>query len=297
MSEYAGIDVSRWQGSIDWAKVQASGISFVILKAGGSDSGRYRDKNFELFYSGAKAIGLKVGCYYFVGKGCTSAQAGMADAQHFLQLISGKSFDYPCYCDFEAPYANTKVGNTDAVIAFCDTVKQAGFMTGIYASDISGFKDRLDISRLGAYDKWVARYGSAPKYVADFQVWQYTSSGSVPGINGRVDMDISYKDYGGGSPKPTSYYYMGADFAPVFDPEYYANKYPDLEGAFGHDSAALWNHFQTFGMNEFRQASAEFNPQVYYDRYSDLRKAYGDNRPLYYWHYCYFGKAEGRSAI
>lgn len=292
--EIKGIDVSHWQGKIDWAKVAQDGVRFAILKIGGSDANRYRDKSFEYNFNGAKANGIKVGGYYFNGAGCTSTNAGIADAQHCLSLISGKAFDYPVYSDLEAPTRQTRQGNTDAVIAFCQTIANAGYKTGIYASDISGFKDRLDITRLNAYDKWVARYGSTPKYVTNYQLWQYTSSGAVKGINGRVDMDISYFDYAP-TPVEPSYFYMGVDFSPVFDPDYYANKYPDLEGAFGYDHSALWNHFITFGMNEFRQASAEFDPQVYYDRYEDLRKAYGDNRPLYYWHYCYFGKAEGRS--
>lgn len=294
--EYKGIDVSHWQGNIDWVKVKADGVYFAILKAGGSDAGRYRDSSFLRNMANARTNGIKLGCYYFNGAGCTSAEAGRADAQHFLSIISGMSFEFPCYCDLEAPTSATKAGNTDAVIAFCDTVKTAGFKTGIYASDISGFKDRLDMNRLTAYDKWVARYGSAPKYATIYQVWQYSSSGRVNGINGRVDMDKSYKDYAD-SPSPEKYMYLGVDFSPVFDPDYYANRYADLEGAFGHDHNALWNHFITFGMNEFRQASAGFNPQTYYDRYEDLRNTFGDNRPLYYWHYCYFGINEGRSAV
>jgi hypothetical protein len=92
------------------------------------------------------------------------------------------------------------------------------------------------------------------------------------------------------------YYLNGYDYSPVFDPEYYANKYPDLEGAFGHNSDALWLHFQMFGMNEFRQASAQFNPQVYKDNYQDLQDAFGDDNPMYYWHYVAFGINEGRVA-
>ena len=91
--------------------------------------------------------------------------------------------------------------------------------------------------------------------------------------------------------------YMGENFAPVFNPDFYAEKYADLKQAFGNDHSALWQHFTTFGMWEFRQASAEFNPTVYRDRYADLEKAYSDFFPLYYWHYCHFGKKEGRSAI
>lgn len=292
-----GIDVSHWQGNIDWAKVQASGIQFAILKAGGSDSGRYKDRDFEHNYAMCKALGIKAGCYYFHGKGCTSAVAGRTDAQHFLSLISGKVFEYPCYSDLEAPTSATKNGNTDAVIAFCEMVKSAGFKTGIYASDISGFKDRLDINRLGAYDKWVARYGSSPKYVKDYQVWQYGSNGKVNGINGRVDMNISYKDYGADAPVPAGYILNGLDYSPVFNPEFYADHNADVKAVFGYDNSALWEHFVVFGQYEGRQASAEFNPIVYKDRYADLRAVYGDNMPMYYLHYVAFGKAEGRTAI
>lgn len=92
------------------------------------------------------------------------------------------------------------------------------------------------------------------------------------------------------------YFLNGYDYSPVFDPTFYADKYPDLKSVFGTDTNALWLHFQLFGMNEFRQASAEFNPQIYKDRYPDLVAAFGDNNPMYYLHYVAFGKAEGRTA-
>lgn len=290
-----GIDVSRYQGLIDWTDVVNSGIKFAIIKAGGSDAGRYKDSYFESNYQNARATGMKVGCYYIHGKGFTSSSAGLADAQHFLSLISGKEFDYPCFSDIEIPSSATKKGNTDAVITFCDSIINAGFKSGIYASDISGFKEKLEIDRLGKYDKWVARYGSEPVYATDYVMWQYSSQGNVQGIKGRVDMDISLKDYSG---KPTPIYQLwGADFTPVFNPTYYANRYADLEDAFGHDESLLWQHFTTFGMTEARQASEEFNVNIYKDRYEDLRRVYGDNLPLYYWHYCYFGINEGRSGV
>ena len=72
-----------------------------------------------------------------------------------------------------------------------------GYYVGIYASDISGFKDRLNINQLNAFDKWVARYGSEPKYVKNYGIWQYSSSGVVDGIKGRVDVNYSKVDYPG----------------------------------------------------------------------------------------------------
>lgn len=292
--EQRGMDVSIYQPNIDWSKAKEQ-ITFAVIKCGGSECGRFEDRTFRYNYANAKANGILLGCYFMGGKGFTSAEAGRADAMYCLQIISGLSFELPVFIDLELPTPATKQGNTDACIAFCETIRSAGFKTGIYASDISGFKDRLDLSRLQNYDKWVARYGSEPKYVTNWDIWQYSSDGKISGVNGRVDVNICRKDYAGDTPEV--YVYMGEDFSPVFNPDYYAQNYDDLMQAFGNDHSALWQHFTTFGMWEFRQASVEFNPRVYRDRYADLEKAFGDYNPLYYWHYCKFGINEGRSAI
>ena len=92
----------------------------------------------------------------------------------------------------------------------------------------------------------------------------------------------------------SGYVLNGYDYVPVFDPEYYANRYPDLRAAFGSDSKALWDHFCSFGMMEFRQASDEFDPVYYKAMYPDLQAAYGSDNPMYYFHYVAAGKAEGR---
>jgi len=210
------IDVSRWQGNIDWAKVAADDIFGAIIKAGGSDDGFYTDACYEQNYAGAKAAGVNVGAYYFVGPNCTSAAAGEADAKRFIEQLAGKQFEMPVYIDFEAPNGADKAGNTDAVVAFCKTMEAAGYFAGIYASDISGFKDKLELSRLTDYSLWVARYGSEPVYATGWAMWQYTSSGNVAGINGRVDMNRCLVDFpqiikdgklngfgGGVSPTPT----------------------------------------------------------------------------------------------
>lgn len=190
-----GIDVSKWQGAIDWNAVKASGIEFAILKAGGSDAGFYRDPQFEKNYAGAKAAEIPVGAYYFVGKNCTSYADGVADAKRFIQILAGKAFEYPVYIDIESTTPADKAGATQACIGFAKTMEDAGYYCGIYASDIYGYKDRLDISLLGHIDKWVARYGSNPQYVKEHGMWQYSDSGCVNGINGNVDLDEAYKDY------------------------------------------------------------------------------------------------------
>lgn len=190
-----GIDVSRWQGNINWNLVKESGISFAILKAGGSDEGIYIDPTFEKNYAGAKAAGIPVGAYYYVGPLCTSKEAGIADAKRFLEIIKGKTFEYPVYIDLESTNPPAKQGATEATIAFCEYMENNGYFVGIYASDVSGFCDRLDLNRLSAYSKWVARYGSKPQYVKSYDMWQYSDKGKINGIIGDVDMDYCYKDF------------------------------------------------------------------------------------------------------
>jgi GH25 family lysozyme M1 (1,4-beta-N-acetylmuramidase) len=195
MSEFRGIDVSHWQGDIDWAKVKAAGIQFAIIKAGGSDAGFYTDPRWEENYREAKANGIAVGAYYFVGPACTSAEDGEADAQRFLAQLKGKQLEYPVFMDNEAQPVSAKAGITEATIAFCRTLEAAGYFAGIYGSTYSGFRDRMDDSKLTPFTHWVAQYASKCTYGGAYGIWQYSSSGWVNGINGNVDLDISYQDY------------------------------------------------------------------------------------------------------
>lgn len=191
-----GIDVSKWQGSINWNAVKYAGIEFAIIKAGGSDNGFYQDPYFEANYNGAKSAGMHVGAYYFVGPGCTSAADGAADAKRFLAMLAGKQLDLPVYIDFEAPAGNNKAGNTQACIGFGDVMEKAGYYCGVYASDLSGFQSRLNKNDLKRFTWWVARYGGKPSYATEqMHIWQYTDAGHVGGIAGKVDMDICYVDF------------------------------------------------------------------------------------------------------
>lgn len=195
LAKTRGIDISHWQGFVDFKKVKSDGFDFVILKAGGSDAGFYKDALFERYYADAKEVNLNVGAYYFTGKNCTSKSIGKADAERFAKLLNGKQFEMPVYIDIEITPKSKKKGATEATIAFCDYMEKAGYYVGIYGSDISVFADALDISKLQKYDKWVARYASYPEYVKQYGIWQYLSSGRVKGITGNVDMDIAFKDY------------------------------------------------------------------------------------------------------
>lgn len=190
------IDVSHWQGNINFNEVKASGIEGVIIKAGGSDAGFYTDSQFESNYTKAINAGLHVGAYYFVGKNCLSYEDGIADADRFINIIKNKKFDLPVYMDVEAQAQGQKEKVTDSIIGFCNELEKNNYYVGVYASDISGFKDRIDLSRIeGVYSLWVARYGSEPTYVKNYDMWQYSDSGKVNGINGNVDMDECYKDF------------------------------------------------------------------------------------------------------
>ena len=190
-----GIDISHWNGSIDFDKVKASGVEFVLIKAGGSDKGFYTDPTFITNYNKAKAAGLFVGAYYFAGKNFRGVEAGMADAHRFIAILNGLKFEYPVYVDIEAQENRYKEQITDAAIAFCNMLESAGYFVGIYASDIAGFKNKLNHERIKSYAHWVARYGEEPEICKNYGIWQYSSKGRVPGIIGSVDLDLSAVDY------------------------------------------------------------------------------------------------------
>lgn len=188
-----GIDVSKWQGNIDWIAVKASGTAkFAILKAGGSDKGFYTDAMFQKNYDMCKMLGIPVGAYYFAGpKFGSAAGNGIADAKRFHEIIKGLQFEYPIYLDIEAQPVSDKEGTTREAIAFCEYLEDQGYYVGIYGSRISGFEDRLIKDDLVDYTWWVADYSNhipAPMH-------QYSSTGSIPGINGNVDLNICTVDF------------------------------------------------------------------------------------------------------
>lgn len=193
--KHKGIDVSRWQGEIDFSKVKAAGYDFVIIKAGGSDMGFYTDSCWEKNYKAAKAAGLHVGAYYFVGFLFYGDTAGRADALRFIRMLEGKQFELPVFVDIETTQPARRAEATEAAIAFCETMENAGYFVGIYSSDIYGFKERLDHDRLKAYAHWVADYNSDTDICKDWQIRQISSKGVVPGITPYVDLDITNVDY------------------------------------------------------------------------------------------------------
>lgn len=194
--KYKGCDISHWQRNILFSNLKNE-VDFCILKAGGSDKADffYVDPKFEEYYQKCKAQNIPVGCYWFAGNYSKGAAAGIREAQYLLALIKNKKFEYPIYLDFEKGKAKNKDENTSFVKLFCHTLQFERFFTGIYSSDISGFRDTLDIKQLLKYSMWVARYGKAPQYVKNYAMWQYTSKGHLNSILGDVDLDYCFCDF------------------------------------------------------------------------------------------------------
>lgn len=207
--DFNGIDVSTWQGQIDWVKVKMSGIQYAILKCGGSDAGYYKDKWFEYNYAQARAQGIKVGVYYFVNNKFRTYDEAVKQARECLKILNGRELDLPVYVDIEAKELSGHVQEvTEAALAFMATIEKEGaYRYGVYGSDISGFKDRMNYQLFLLNPNisiWCARYGSQPKWATKWDIWQSSSSGSVPGINGRVDTDVVKPEAFGDKPADLS---------------------------------------------------------------------------------------------
>ena len=192
-----GVDLSHHNGVVDFEALSKS-VSFVILKAGGSEKRghhQFTDIMFENNYKAAKKAGLNVGCYFFAGSDLNERNA-IDDAMYLWRLLQGKQFEYPIFLDIEAQFKWNIIQTTQAAVNFCDYLEDRHFFVGIYASDISGFKERLNKKYLKPYTWWVARYGKDPEYATEnLGIWQNSSNGSVYGVKGIVDTDISFIKY------------------------------------------------------------------------------------------------------
>ena len=194
MKTYNGIDISKHNIVTSWDAVSKN-IEFCIIRAGGDYNKKYKDPKFEKYYDACKNYNIPVGCYYDAGKEFYTVEKAKEDAKHFIELMSGKQFEMPVFIDIEVTPKKYRKFITQAVKTFCDILEKNGYFVGIYASDISGFKEMLIVEELAEYTKWVARYGKAPSYTKHYGIWQHTSKGAVPGIIGSVDKDISYYNY------------------------------------------------------------------------------------------------------
>lgn len=200
LSSKAGIDVSQWNGTIDWKKVKAAGIEFAIIRAGvrGCVSGKIvYDERFVANVQGALSNGIEVGVYFF--SQAVNAAEGQQEAEWILNAIQGYSITGPVVIDTEYVAWDEAAGDTeprgnristtkrtDAVQKFCSTVKAGGYKPMVYASK-SWFENQLDLSRLTGIEKWLAFWTANASWSQPFSIWQCTENGKVNGISGNVD--------------------------------------------------------------------------------------------------------------
>ena len=186
------IDVSTWQGSIDFDKVKKSGIDYVILRAGYGRELDQIDNRFVENYEKAKAAGLKVGAYWFSYS--ESVDEAFKEAEACLYCLGGRKLDMPLYYDLEIDSVMermTKSEYTQMALNFCSVIESAGYRPGIYSS-VSVYQTKLDHSRLlrDGISVWNAHWSE--RCTIECDVWQYSENGSVSGIYGDVDMNLIY---------------------------------------------------------------------------------------------------------
>lgn len=193
-----GIDMSKWQGA-DFSITQAMiehGVQFVVIKCGGSDNGRYTDKQFENNYRKAKQAGIPCGVYWF-SKALNHTDA-LRDADYVVKLLAGKQFELPVYIDVEHKdqLALGKDKLTEVVTTFCEYLEQSGFYAGIYSS-ASFFKNHMHYDRVKRFALWVASWSTKrPDFGGMWQFGGETNKLRSNKINGiTVDQDYLYVDY------------------------------------------------------------------------------------------------------
>lgn len=203
LASYKGIDVSKHNGNIDWAKVKADGVDFAILRAVvrgyGSEGKLLSDDSFTKNAAGATANGVAIGAYVF--SEAITVDEAIEEAELVLEMIKPYDIEYPVIIDIEDIFdddgrneALTPTELTDVVLAFCNKIKEAGYTPMIYCN-LKGFIGMLEFERLEGIEKWYAYYGDELYFPYDVSIWQYTSSGVVDGISGKVDLNISFKNY------------------------------------------------------------------------------------------------------
>lgn len=198
---YYGIDVSQWQGTINWKKVKADGISFVFIRCSYTSLKSFNlhtDPKFKANVTAAAAAGLKVGVYHY--SGATSATEAKKEANYVLKVIKPyKSkitlpvmFDYEPGARVTANYKKTsKTTRTKYATTFCNAAKAAGYTSGVYCST-SWFPDYFNISSLSSYSNWDAHWATKNTYTGAYDFWQYSDAGKISGIGGSVDCNFWY---------------------------------------------------------------------------------------------------------
>lgn len=194
-----GIDVSKWNGEIDWDKVKNAGVEFAIVRVGyrGSVTGSLvKDICFDANMKGTSASKIPVGIYFFTQ--ATNEVEAVEEASAVLSWIREYDITYPVFIDTEGAGGNGRADKLDVETrtlvceAFCRTIENAGYQAGIYASR-NWYNNNLQTQKLENYYIWLAEYRSVPLYQGYYRMWQYSSKGRIDGIEGNVDMNVMYE--------------------------------------------------------------------------------------------------------
>lgn len=197
-----GVDVSVYQGEIDWEAAAADGVEFALIRVGRrgyTEGGIFQDDRFEENIQGALDAGVQVGVYFF--SQAITQQEALEEAEQVLEWIDGYDVTYPVIFDWEViedSDARTRDITGEQVsqfaAAFCQRVEQAGYLAGVYAGGPL-VAQGMDLSLLKEYVFWLVEYHDAPSFYYDFQLWQYTNTGMVDGIEGQVDLNLCFKTW------------------------------------------------------------------------------------------------------
>lgn len=196
-----GIDVSSHQGKIDWQAVGQAGVKFAFIRLGyrGYEAGNLQnDVYVDLNLRGAREAGIKVGAYFF--SQAVTVEEAQQEAEFALKILSGFSLDLPLVYDWEYVSDTARTANvdkktlTESTLSFCAAVEKAGYRPMVYFNTAQ--VQKLDMERLGQYPWWLAKYDMQQHFPCQVDMWQYTNQGTVPGINGKVDINLMFSDYG-----------------------------------------------------------------------------------------------------
>ena len=195
-----GIDVSKHNGEIDWETLKTTDVDFAIIRLGfrGFETGKLvLDEQFENNLEGVNRVGMDYGVYFY--SQAISEEEAIEEAEFLLENIEGYVLDFPIIIDIELSDAYTERNEnltieqrTDFCIAFCKRIEEAGYETMIYGNVVT-FMELLDITRLEQYKKWFAFYDDTYYYPYDFEIWQYSNTGILSGINEKVDFNILFE--------------------------------------------------------------------------------------------------------
>ena len=192
-----GIDLSCWQEKVNYLELKAQGIDFAIIRCGFGKNISQKDSKFEDHYAGLKYAGIKIGAYLY--SYANTIEGAKVEAKNCLEFIKNKKFDLPIFYDLEDAKTTgnaSKETITEMAKIFCEEIIKAGYQAGVY-TNLNWFTNKITVKELEKYNIWLAQWGTE-KHSANFKVdiWQYTSKGKIKGINGNVDLDISYTQYG-----------------------------------------------------------------------------------------------------